>query len=78
MKISKYFSMLIAGFVIIVFTTVGVASEESKHSEATTTEVEAAAKVESEAESKEEIQHGAKPESESESGKKEAKAEEKE
>ncbi len=68
--------MLIAGFVIIVFTTVGVASEESKHSEATTTEVEAAAKVESEAESKEEIQHDAKPESES--GKKEAKAEEKE
>jgi len=78
MKISKYFSMLIAGFVIIVFTTVGVASEEAKEatkSEATT-EVEAAAKVESEAESKEEIQHGAKPESES--GKKEAKAEEKE
>ncbi len=75
MKISKFFCMLIAGLAIIGFTTVGMASEESKHSdvkEATeseaTAEGEGAAKDESKAESKEDIQ----------SGENEAKAEEKE
>ncbi len=75
MKISKFLCMLIAGLAIIGFTTVGMASEESKHSEAEeTTKSEAtdegggAAKEESKAESKEEAQ----------SGEKEAKAEEKE
>ncbi len=75
--------MLIAGLAIIGFTTVGMASEEGKQSEAkeaTKSEVaaegESAAKEESEAEPNEEIQYGAKPELES--GEKEAKAEEKE
>jgi hypothetical protein len=82
MKISKFFCMLIAGLAIIGFTTVGMASEEGKQSEAkeATTEAaaegESAAKEESKAESKEEIEYGAKPEMES--GEKEAKAEEKE
>ncbi len=83
--------MLIAGLAIIGFTTVGMASEEegeqSEAKEATkseaTAEGEGAAKEESEAELTEEIQYGAPPEleygaAEAESGKKEAKAEEKE
>ncbi len=92
MNISKFFCMLVAGLAIIGFTTVGMASEESKQSEAkeaTKSESEAAsegesvAKEESKAESKEEIQYGAPPEleygaAEVESGEKEAKAEEKE
>ncbi len=85
MNISKFFSMLIAGLAIIGFTTIGMASEESKQSEdveATKSESEAAAegesaaKEESKAESTEGIEYGAKPELES--GEKEAKAEEKE
>ncbi len=83
MKIIKFFCMLIAGLAIIGFTTVGMASEESKHSEAeettkseATAEGEGAAKEESKAESEEGIQYGAKIETKS--GEKEAKAEEKE
>ena len=75
--------MLIAGLAIIGFTTVGMASEESKHSEAkevtraeAMAEGEGAAKDESKAESKEEIQYGAKHELRTDE--KEAKAEEKE
>ncbi len=79
MKISKFFCMLIAGLAIIGFTTVGMASEESKHSdvkEATeseaTAEGEGAAKDESKAESK------AESKEDIQSGENEAKAEEKE
>ncbi len=75
--------MLIAGLAIIGFTTVGMASEESKQSEAKEVtkseaieEGESAAKEESKAESKEETQYGAEPKLKSEE--KEAKAEEKE
>ncbi len=72
--------MLIAGLAIIGFTTVGMASEEHPKADTikseATAEGESAAKEESKAESKEEIQYGATPEIES--GEKEAKAEEKE
>ncbi len=75
MKISKFFCMLIAGLAIIGFTTVGMASEESKQSEAkeatkseseATAEGESTAKEESKAESKEETQYGAEPKVKSE------------
>ncbi len=83
MNISKYFSMLVAGLVVIGFTSVGMASEESKHSEAkvaTNSEVmaegEDAAKEESIVGTNEEIEYGAKIELGSEEG--EAKAEKEE
>ncbi len=69
MNISKFFSMLIAGLAIIGLTSIGLATqEEGKQSEGKEAikseaieEGESAAKVESEAESKEEIQCGADP-----------------
>ncbi len=83
MNISKYCSMLVVGLVVIGFTSVGMASEESKHSEAkvaTNPEVmaegEDAAKEESIVGTNEEIEYGAKIELGSEEG--EAKAEKEE
>ncbi len=82
MNISKFFSMLIAGLAIIGFTSVGMASDASKHNEGKeTTKYEViaeggnAAKEESKVESKEGIQYGAKHEFGSDE--KEAKVEEK-
>ncbi len=84
MNISKYCSMLVVGLVVIGFTSVGMASEESKHSEAkvaTNSEVmaegeDAAKKEESIVGTNEEIEYGAKIELGSEEG--EAKAEKEE
>ncbi|MCP4252159.1 MAG: hypothetical protein GY775_01905 [Candidatus Scalindua sp.] len=82
MNISKYCSMLVVGLVVIGFTSVSMASEESKHSEAkvaTNSEVmaegEDVAKEESIVGTNEEIEYGAKIELGSEEG--EAKAEQK-
>lgn len=81
MNISKFFSTLIVGLVIIGFTTVGMASEESIYGEAkeatkseAMTEEAGAAKDDSKVESEEGIQYGAKHELETDE--KEAKAEE--
>ncbi len=79
MNISKFFCVLIAGLAIIGFTSMGMASEESKQSEASeTTVVEVMTEGENATieESKDEIEYGAKIELGSEEGKAKAENEE--
>ncbi len=83
MNTSKFFCVLIAGLAIIGFTSIGMASEESKQSEtseATASEVMAEGENATIEESSDEIEYGAKielglEEGEAKAEKEEAKAE---